>query len=98
MADMTLLEKTKLALRVTVNNYDADLTALIEAAKLDLGIAGVDLPAELDAIVERAIITYCKVHFSALTDGEWSRLKASYDEQKAQLATATGYTDWLGVS
>ena len=97
MADMTLLEKTKLALRVTVNNYDADLTALIEAAKLDLGIAGVDLPAELDAIVERAIITYCKVHFSALTDGEWSRLKASYDEQKAQLATATGYTDWLGV-
>ena len=98
MADMTLLEKTKLALRVTVNNYDTDLTALIEAAKLDLGIAGVDLPAELDAIVERAIITYCKVHFSALTDGEWSRLKASYDEQKAQLATATGYTDWLGVS
>ena len=98
MADMTLLEKTKLALRVTVNNYDADLTSLIEAAKLDLGIAGVDLPAELDAIVERAIITYCKVHFSALTDGEWSRLKASYDEQKAQLATATGYTDWLGVS
>ena len=98
MADMTLLEKTKLALRVTVNNYDTDLTALIEAAKLDLGIAGVDLPTELDAIVERAIITYCKVHFSALTDGEWSRLKASYDEQKAQLATATGYTDWLGVS
>ena len=97
MADNTLLDKTKLALRVTVNNYDTDLTALIEAAKLDLGIAGVDLPDELDAIVERAIITYCKVHFSALTDGEWSRLKASYDEQKAQLATATGYTDWLGV-
>lgn len=98
MADMTLLDKTKLALRVTVNNYDADLTGLINAAKLDLGIAGVELPAELDAIVERAVITYCKVHFSALTDGEWSRLKASYDEQKAQLATATGYTDWLGVS
>lgn len=98
MADMTLLEKTKLALRVTVNNYDADLTALIAAAQLDLGIAGVDLPAELDAICERAIITYCKIHFSALTDGEYSRLKASYDEQKAQLVTATGYTDWLGVS
>lgn len=97
MADMTLLDKTKLALRVTVNNYDADLTGLIDAAKLDLGIAGVEIPAELTAIVERAIITYCKVHFSALTDGEWSRLKASYDEQKAQLATATGYTDWLGV-
>ena len=77
MADNTLLDKTKLALRVTVMNYDTDLSALIDAAKLDLGIAGVDLPAVLDAIVERAIITYCKVHFSALTDGEWSRLKAS---------------------
>jgi hypothetical protein len=94
---MTLLDKIKLALRITVNAYDADLTALIDAAQLDLGIAGVVIPSALDAIVERAIISYCKLHFSALTDGEWSRLKASYDEQKAQLATATGYTDWLGV-
>lgn len=91
---MTLLEKTKLALRVTVTDYDADLTDLIAAAKTDLGIAGVSLPSTLDEICERAIITYCKIHFSSLTDGEYSRLKASYDEQKAQLTTATGYTDW----
>lgn len=91
---MELLEQVKTALRVTVNNYDSELTELIEAAKFDLGIAGVQLPAELDAICDRAIITYCKVHWSALTDGEWSRLKASYDEQKAQLSTATGYTVW----
>lgn len=94
---MTLLDKIKLALRITVNNYDADLTDLISAAQLDLGIAGVVVPDTLTAIVERAIITYCKIHFSALTDGEWSRLKASYDEQKAQLVTATGYTDWGDV-
>ena len=93
-----MLNKVKAALRITVNNYDAELTTLIAAAQLDLGIAGVELPAELDAICERAVITYCKVHFSALSDGEYARLKASYDEQKAQLATATGYTDWLGVS
>ncbi len=97
MPDMTLLEKTKLALRVTVTNYDADLTDLINAAKLDLGIAGVELPSSLDAVCERAVITYCKLHFSSLSDGEWSRLKASYDEQKAQLTTATGYTDWGDV-
>lgn len=90
----TLLDKTKTALRVTVDAYDSDLTDMIEAAKLDLGIAGVVLPATLDAICERAIITYCRVHFSALSDGEFSRLKASYDEQKAQLSTATGYTIW----
>lgn len=97
MAENTLLDKTKLALRVTVTNYDADLTDLISAAQLDLGIAGVVVPETLTAIVERAIITYCKIHFSALSDGEWSRLKASYDEQKAQLVTATGYTDWGDV-
>ena len=95
---MTLLDKIKLALRITVNNYDTDLTALIDAAKLDLGIAGVVIPSVLDAIVERAIISYCKLHFSALSDGEWSRLKASYDEQKAQLGTATGYTNWGAVT
>ena len=26
--------------------------------------------------------------------GEYDRLKAAYDEQKAQLTMATGYTDW----
>lgn len=98
MSELTLLQKTKTALRLTVDAYDSEVSELIEAAKFDLGIAGVVLPTELNAICERAIITYCKIHFSALTDGEFSRLKASYDEQKAQLATATGYTDWGNVT
>ena len=98
MGDNTMLANVKAALRITVDNYDGELSTLIDAAQTDLGIAGVVLPQELDAICERAVITYCKVHFSALTDGEWSRLKASYDEQKAQLATATGYTDWGDIS
>lgn len=91
---MTLLDNVKLALRLTVNNYDSDLTDLINAARIDLGIAGVILPSELDAICERAIISYVRIHFDRLADGEYDRLKASYDEQKAQLMTATGYTDW----
>lgn len=91
---MATIDDVRTALRITVLDYDNELTSLINAAKLDLGIAGVVVPESLDAIVERAVITYCKVHFSALSDGEYSRLKASYDEQKAQLYTATGYTDW----
>ena len=89
-----MLEKVKLALRVMTDAYDSDLTDLINAAKSDLGIAGVALPTTLDAICERAIITYCKIHFLDLQDGEYDRLKASYDEQKAQLSTCTGYTVW----
>lgn len=94
MAEDTMLTKTKLALRITTTAYDNDISDLIKAAKLDLGIAGVILPSELDALCERAVITYVKVHFGASADADYTRLKASYDEQKAQLQTATGYTDW----
>lgn len=87
-----MLEKVKLALRITTNAYDSELQDLIDAAKLDLGIAGVVLPDTLDAIVSRAVVTYCKVHFGSPDD--FDRLKASYDEQKAQLSMATGYTEW----
>lgn len=92
-----MLAKVKLALRLTTDAYDADIEGLIEAAKLDLGIAGVVLPTTLDAVCERAIITYCKLHFLGLSEDEWDRLKSSYDEQKAQLYTATGYTNWGNV-
>ena len=87
------LDSVKMALRIKTNAYDQELSDLIDAAKLDLGIAGVVLPTNLDAICDRAIITYCKVHFGIPDDAE--RLKRAYDEQKAQLVTATGYTDWL---
>ena len=88
-----MLEQVKLALRIFTTAYDSELTYLIEAAKLDLGIAGVVLPEELDALDQRAVITYCKMSFGLPED--YDRLKKSYDEQKAQLSTATGYTDWM---
>lgn len=86
------LEKCKNALRVKTSALDDELTDLIAAAKLDMGIAGVILPQSLDELCDRAIITYCKMHFGIPEDAD--RLKRSYDEQKAQLVTATGYTDW----
>lgn len=87
-----MLDKVKMALRITTTAYDAELTDLIEAAKLDLGVAGVLLPSDLDDLVTRAIITYCKMSFGIPED--YDRLKASYDEQKAQLSTNSGYTRW----
>ena len=86
------LDKVKMALRISTTAYDDELADLIKAAKLDLGIAGVVLPDTLDEICDRAIITYCKLHFGLPEDAD--RLKRSYDEQKAQLVTATGYTNW----
>ena len=87
-----MLNKVKMALRISTNAYDDELTDLIEAAQIDLGIAGVVVPPEIDAIVLRAIITFCKISFGLPED--YDRLKKSYDEQKAQLSNATGYTIW----
>lgn len=88
-----MLEKVKLALRITTDAFDSELNDLIEAAKIDMGIAGVVVPDELDLIISRAIVTYCKLNFGEPDD--YDRLKASYDEQKAQLSMATGYTTWI---
>jgi len=85
-----MLEKVKLALRLTVTDYDSEITDLINAALADLGIAGIPAAIlENDALITRAVITYCRFSFG--TPNDFDRLKMSYDEQKAQLQTATGY-------
>lgn len=87
---VTMLAKVKMALRVTTNAFDAELTDLISAACADLGIVGVEaLDTTTDPLLIRAIITFCRVNFGAPDD--YDRLKASYDEQKAQLISCTGY-------
>lgn len=87
-----MLEEAKTALRITVTDFDTEVQGLIEAAKADLGIAGVILDSDTDPLIRRAVITYVRCHFGSPDD--FDRLKASYDEQKAQLQMATGYTDW----
>lgn len=87
-----ILASVKLALRVTTNAFDSELNDLIEAAQADLGIAGVTNTDTADALIRRAVTTYCRMHFGQPDD--YDRLKKSYDEQKAQLSMATGYTRW----
>lgn len=85
-----MLAAVKLALRVTTNDFDSELNLLINAACADLGVVGVDCEATTtDALLTRAIITYCKLNFGE--PDEYDRLKKSYDEQKAQLISCTGY-------
>lgn len=86
------LNAVKMALRVTTDAFDSEISELINAALLDLGIAGVDNNDVDDALVLMAVKTYCRLHFGEPED--FDRLKAAYDEQKAQMSTATGYTTW----
>jgi len=90
MASAELITKAKMAARITTTAFDAQVGDLLDAAILDMGVAGVQ--AELDPLVTQAAITYFLMHFGQPDD--YDRLKRSYDEQKAQLATCTGYTKW----
>lgn len=89
---MTLAD-VKTALRVKKNAYDTEIESLMESAMQDLNIAGVEFDT-VDDVVQTAVITYCKLRFWRVSDREYANLKKSYDEQKAQLSMATGYTDW----
>lgn len=89
-----MLEKVKLALRIKSQAFDSEIEDLIAAALADLGLAGVTAAQELEAdpLITRAVVTYCRVNFGEPDD--YDRMKKSYDEQKAQLSMATGYTNW----
>ena len=95
-----MLARIKLAFMLSTNDFDTELVGLIKAAVEDLGIAGVEgltvTTDSTDEIVIRAVITYVCYQFE-LIYGDQNRaknLKASYDEQKAQLSMSTGYTVW----
>lgn len=91
---MNGLAKVKTALRITTTEFDEELTDLINSALIDLGIGGADGSnvALNNALAMQAVITYCKMHFGE--PDEYERLKKSYDEQKAQMSMATGFTTW----
>ena len=91
-----MLNKVRMALRITTEAFDDELTDLINAGLADLGIAGADGENVVltDPLTIRAIITYCKMNFGE--PDEYDRLKKSYDEQKAQMSMATGWTVWTG--
>ena len=96
-----MLNKVKLALQISTTDFDSELEDLIQAAVLDMGLAGVDdsstvSTSSTDYLVQRAIISYVAYNFEMLHGSEdrAATLKKIYDEQKGMLGMATGYTTW----
>lgn len=92
-----LMAKAKLTLRITTNVFDSEIEDILRAGYLDLTTRGViitqnDTTGEISPMVVRALMTYVRYHFGEPENPE--KLKASYDEQKGQLMTTTGYTNW----
>lgn len=86
-----MLEKVKLALAITVDDFDSEIEDLIQAALYDLSSNGV-LALELttDPLILQAVKTYCRAHFHSPAD--YDRLLAAYEEMKGHLMHTTGYT------
>ena len=92
-----MLDKVKLALLISGNDFDTELNELIGAALIDLQIGDVNddvtVSTTTDAAIIRAVCCYCGYHFE-LEHGALNRadaFKRSYDEQKAQLSMTTTY-------
>ena len=94
-----LLADVKTVLRISTDRFDGEIQAMINACLADLGIAGID-PEEIgadyltDPLIVQAVYTYSKIYFGQPENDVFERLKKSYDEQKAQLSMASGYTRW----
>lgn len=97
-----MLERVKLALRISTDVYDAELLDLIISAAQDIAHAGAVIevtPVETEGVVtdyvvgdpmtRTAIVTYCRMHFGSPSD--YDRLKSSYDEQKGQMRESAAY-------
>lgn len=94
-----MLTRVKLALRITTTAFDDEIQGLIRSALMDLGLVGINSAVlqetSMDELVTTAVITYVKLHFGEPADPD--RLKKSYDEQKAQLITASNYGLFKGA-
>lgn len=95
-----MLDKVKLALLITTNDFDTELNELIGAALIDLQIGDVNddvtVSTTTDSAIIRAVCCYCGYQFE-LEHGALNRadsFKRAYDEMKSQLSMATGYANW----
>ena len=100
MADTSMTERVKLALRLKTDAFNSEIEDLILACRIDLVQAGIFNVSEDDALVRQAIVTYCKLNFgtpyedSKMRKSYYASLKSTYDELKAQMGMSTGYTEW----
>lgn len=92
MADTTTLAAVKLAMGITAEAYDAEISDLIDAGLADLELT-CGTPQDItDKLVLQAVKTYVRMSFRSPAD--YDRLRQAYESQKGQLMIATGYTDW----
>lgn len=89
---MALIDDVKQSLRVSHDSTDIEINDLIAASKIDLKIAGVDdaLLTTPDALLKRAIILYCKLHYG-WDNPDYERLEGAYLALKKHITLSEDY-------
>ena len=92
-----LLEDIKSALRIDGEALDGEVQDLIDAARMDLIIAGVSKEEannhSPDALIKRAITLYCKAHFGYDDTRVSERFEESYVTLKQHLTLSDEYKE-----
>jgi len=90
---VALIDDVKQTLRITNSAYNIEIADLILAAKADLGICGLLTITETDALIKRAIITYCKAEFGMSNDDS-EKYRKSYEMLRNHLSLSLDYAFW----
>jgi hypothetical protein len=85
-----LIDEVKPVLRITASDFNGEIQGLIDAAKVDLRISGINNIDETDALIKRAIILYCKANFG-YDNPDSDKFQKSYDMLKNHLALSSEY-------
>lgn len=92
---MALIDDVKQALRVSGATFNTEITDLIESAKRDLAISGINIDKEIsvgviDPLLKKAIITYCKANFG-YDNPDSEKLMESYRSLEIHMALSEDY-------
>ena len=84
-----MLEKVKMALRLTGAGFDPEIRDLIDEALTDLDMIGIDTGNDADPLILSAVKLYSRLHFGEPDD--YDRLDKAYHELKGQLKLSSRY-------
>ena len=91
MYNMQLLTAVKRYIRVSNNSKDEEIYELIESAKADMSIAGVDNIDEADPLIIQAIKDYCRAKFGYGDNVDKAFYEERYAKQKGTLSISSKY-------
>jgi len=89
-----MLTKVKKALRISNAAFDDEIQDLIDGALSDLQLSGVVNVVKTDALIIRAVTTYCKANFG-WDNPDAEKLQMSYEMLKRHLTLSGEYGAYI---